>query len=92
MATSLGFSSFTSIYTNFNARSKPKDVTLNCSPRNTAYYIKTKHKILRHNSIFFMLDCDKLPVDCCYQNELNPNVLCITHNKDMGGGRHRFMY
>ncbi len=31
-----------------------------------------------------MLDCDKLPVDCCYENELNPDVLCITGIKDMG--------
>lgn len=32
-----------------------------------------------------MLDCDKLPVDCCSENELNPGMLCITHIKDMGG-------
>lgn len=34
-----------------------------------------------------MHDCDKLPVDCCYENELNPDVLCITCIKDMGGGK-----
>lgn len=32
-----------------------------------------------------MLDCDKLPVDCCFENESNPDVLCITRIKDMGG-------
>lgn len=38
-----------------------------------------------------MLDCDKLPVDCCYENELNPDVLCISSVKKVGEERHRFM-
>lgn len=32
-----------------------------------------------------MLDCDVLPVDYRCENELNPDVLCITLIKDMGG-------
>ncbi len=32
-----------------------------------------------------MLDCDELPVDCCYENESNPDELCITPINNIGG-------